>query len=269
MKIKERFEKSISWKLTGLFTAILIVVAVFYSVYFPIKQKDLSLTAAKSKVALVAEMLSFSVGAGFADDNFALVTKAFNWAKKDPNFNYIGILDESNSVFVDYNPKNLPINAANLAQQPGLRANSESVTIVTPIQYNDKNYGSIVLNYSLVKVNQEISSSRTVAFFLTIVILLAAIGLVVFFLKKITQDILKVRDAAREVGEGDLSHYVEVSSRDEVGDLAAAINRMIDSLRSKEEENRKTMEMVDGIVAEIRRTAELQKAGDLEARGGG
>jgi two-component system, NtrC family, sensor kinase len=70
------------------------------------------------------------------------------------------------------------------------------------------------------------------------------------------QPIVRLARAARDVGRGDLSTFVEVRSDDELGQLTQAFNDMTSRLR----------EVYDGLEAEVRkRTAELRlREADLE-----
>ncbi len=52
----------------------------------------------------------------------------------------------------------------------------------------------------------------------------------VYFSKKITNPIIKLRDATRKVSKGDLSTRMEIESRDEVGELAGSFNQMVAAL---------------------------------------
>jgi PAS domain S-box-containing protein len=52
----------------------------------------------------------------------------------------------------------------------------------------------------------------------------------VYFSKKITGPIIKLRDAIKSVSKGDLSARMEIEARDEVGELAGSFNQMVADL---------------------------------------
>jgi len=54
--------------------------------------------------------------------------------------------------------------------------------------------------------------------------------------RKIAMPMIKLRDHAEEIGRGNLDRHVEISSRDEIGQLAATINEMTVSLASSRQE---------------------------------
>jgi signal transduction histidine kinase len=64
----------------------------------------------------------------------------------------------------------------------------------------------------------------------------AATAVLLFFpLRFLVKPLGALRDAAKRISEGDLSQRVDVASRDEVGDLARAFNRMADAVGDRTE----------------------------------
>ncbi len=70
----------------------------------------------------------------------------------------------------------------------------------------------------------------TVTLAVTLVALVVAVGLVTLFVSQIVRPIVKLAAAARAISAGDLSQRVEIASRDEIGELAAAFNLMSEQL---------------------------------------
>ncbi len=69
---------------------------------------------------------------------------------------------------------------------------------------------------------------------LTAVIMLASIFLAIaagsYLSKRITKPIINLRDAAIKIGDGRLDTQIKIETRDEIGDLAKAFNRMAEDL---------------------------------------
>ncbi len=61
--------------------------------------------------------------------------------------------------------------------------------------------------------------------------LLGVLGIGTAIARHITRPILAIAQASRQVAQGDLSQHVEVTTRDEVGELADAFNEMVAQLR--------------------------------------
>ncbi|MBI4430827.1 MAG: HAMP domain-containing protein [Candidatus Omnitrophica bacterium] len=67
--------------------------------------------------------------------------------------------------------------------------------------------------------------------FLTIIILCVALGIGWFFSRGITQSIQVLVEGTRKISGGDLQTRIKVSSKDEIGDLGVAFNRMVEDLQ--------------------------------------
>jgi methyl-accepting chemotaxis protein len=81
-----------------------------------------------------------------------------------------------------------------------------------------------------------------------------------------TRSIIALRDVTRKVTEGDLEQAVRVDRDDEIGDLGRSIAEMIRTLRENNEASRKTIGVATEVVAEITRTTEFLKKGELSRR---
>ena len=91
-------------------------------------------------------------------------------------------------------------------------------------------------------------------------ILVLSIVVVSLFSRTVSRPIIKLRDAAFEIGKGKLDTKVEVTSRDEVGDLAESFNEMVSNLT-------KTMASRDSLnreIAQRKRTEEALRDSDRQ-----
>jgi two-component system NtrC family sensor kinase len=102
------------------------------------------------------------------------------------------------------------------------------------------------------------AANRVMSSFLLIAGTSVAFLLVIllFLTTRIVRPLRKMALATREIAKGDLSHFVEVDSRDELGDLADSFNQMTRHLRTANEklvEGAKTLEWkVDERTRELR-----------------
>ncbi|MFQ5604621.1 MAG: ATP-binding protein [bacterium] len=71
------------------------------------------------------------------------------------------------------------------------------------------------------------------AVYAPIAILSVAIGY--YFSRKITQPLLQLVEGTQKVAAGNWEHRVQVQSRDEVGELVAAFNKMVSTLKEKQD----------------------------------
>ncbi|MEW6368587.1 MAG: methyl-accepting chemotaxis protein [Acidobacteriota bacterium] len=106
---------------------------------------------------------------------------------------------------------------------------------------------------------------------------LALLGTVGFFISRsITIPVRRLTDGAKLLGAGKLEHQIEIRSKDEIGDLGAAFNRMAGELRTSlqtEREGRAKLEDLLGAIAEASArvtsaAAEILAATTQQASGG-
>lgn len=236
-----------------VFLIPLLVVVTFVVLYFPSQQKKASLADIEKQVSTLSEMLAFSVGAGLSDGNFELVQTAFEWSKKDENVDYVAILDEDDEALIEYNPKNYSIELSSIK---GLTQDEEKVAFVNaiPIEYKDELYGKIILAYSLVNTNEQISSNTLTS--LLIVGLIAVIGIawVIVSFNKTVKGLLHLREAAVAASHGNLEVEISKTSSDEIGDLEEAFSVMMTNIKTAnlaiEEEKRSVEQKVEIAVRE-------------------
>lgn len=113
--------------------------------------------------------------------------------------------------------------------------------IATPILDGNGNVQTTILVYLKTdNVQSAIQGSilRTILVSLAVIL----IGILISFLLSngITRPIRKLTAAVRVMGQGDLSHRVQVETRDEVGILAQSFNKMADDLQTYMEDLRRT-----------------------------
>jgi methyl-accepting chemotaxis protein len=103
--------------------------------------------------------------------------------------------------------------------------------VSAPIWVNGRHWGSFITGFSLQRVNAltAIIIRRTV---IAAWVLVVAISAAAFFVaRSIARPILRLRDAATALAGGELAQKIHVNSKDEVGELAAALDAAISTWR--------------------------------------
>ncbi|MBI5694159.1 MAG: response regulator [Nitrospirae bacterium] len=96
--------------------------------------------------------------------------------------------------------------------------------------------GSVRLGLKYNSVSAHIYPLLIKSFFVALFTFILASALVSFLVsRKIVNPIVELSGTASQIAEGDLSRRLDISSRDEVGQLADSFNRMAESLREREE----------------------------------
>jgi len=118
--------------------------------------------------------------------------------------------------------------------------------------------GDIRLVLSLEGVNKSIAEARLAAIILTLLVVVATIAFITFFIRFVTKPLKMLVAVTDQVARGDLGQRVQLQQHDELGQLAATFNKMIESLQQSRNEiedyNRTLEEKI------IQRTLELEEA---------
>jgi two-component system, NtrC family, sensor kinase len=90
--------------------------------------------------------------------------------------------------------------------------------------------------------------------------------LIVWFLVgRATQPLRQLRDSAEAVGRGDFSRRVEVTSRDECGELAAVFNQMTENIKTSREQLEQTVETLKSTQNQLIQSEKLSGIGEFVA----
>jgi len=113
----------------------------------------------------------------------------------------------------------------------------------------------IVLGFSLSPIQEASVALVQRNIMWGLVILIPAVVLSFFLSKTISKPLIGLSTAAKIVADGNLNHTVKVKSKDEVGLLSHAFNRMVNSLNRAEQNlkisNERFLKVLDSIYADI------------------
>jgi methyl-accepting chemotaxis protein len=117
-------------------------------------------------------------------------------------------------------------------------------------------------------VSQESTKSLSASVVVTIVGVLIALvlGVIVALVitRIISRPIIATAEIAKKISEGDLTATLEVKSRDEIGDMATAMNRMVENLRNVVSDVSKAADNVSSGSQEMSATAQQLSQGASE-----
>ena len=115
--------------------------------------------------------------------------------------------------------------------------------------------GSLNLGLSIERIQREINKNTIIALSVTIVLVLILILGAVFVGSVITKPIHRVIEVSSNIAKGDFSSTLEVTSNDEVGKLASAINEMsnrldtsIGELEESEKKIKETRDFLENVI---------------------
>ncbi len=111
---------------------------------------------------------------------------------------------------------------------------SKMLSVAYPIVIDQQIIGAVILNASIPELERtirEVVRLTVVGFFI-----MGAVSFVLIYLssKNITKPLLEMNEAAKIIASGDFEKRIEVSTRDEVGQLGESFNEMAKSLDEQE-----------------------------------
>jgi len=141
------------------------------------------------------------------------------------------------------------------------------VSIILPLRLAGGKRGAVEIVKPLALIETDIERAR-LSRLATTLLLLATIFLVVYVVlsRNLSRPILSLLAGARALGEGDLSHRVEVKKTgDELAQLAAEFNRMADNLEAQQSATLSEAETRLNVEKELRHSERLASIGRLAA----
>ena len=141
------------------------------------------------------------------------------------------------------------------------------VSIILPLRLAAEKRGAVEIVKPLALIETDIARAR-LSRLATTLLLLATIFLVVYVVlrRSLSRPILSLLVGARALGEGDLSHRVEVGKTgDELAQLASEFNRMADNLEAQRRATLSEAETRLNVEKELRHSERLASVGRLAA----
>lgn len=104
------------------------------------------------------------------------------------------------------------------------------LSVVVPWGKDDTINGGIVLHSPVVGLNETVSSIREIILLTILIIVLVITALVSYLSWSISRPLSQIDKVAAEIGHGNYKKRIDITSEDEIGDLANTINSMAEKL---------------------------------------
>jgi len=142
---------------------------------------------------------------------------------------------------------------------PRHNGNNHTLTVITPIHLGGQVVGTYEMTVSMNSAYADLDARVKNLIAISMVFLFFLIISFLYLLRiHVIKPIKIFRDAANIIGEGNLDTQIQIKSKDELGELADAFNKMTDDLKKSRDEIEKYSETLEDQVDE--RTRELEKS---------
>ncbi|WP_201980710.1 sensor histidine kinase [Hymenobacter rubidus] len=221
-------------------TSIVLLFSFFVLFYLPAIQTQNLLNNFNKEVQNRASTVALGVKIAMTEQNFQGVQTAMDFVKKDPLLKYVSLLQTD--TVRDKSGSRYHVNRTVFKTYPEQRkidvnAESDDSTVVKRASFSTPVMkGEIMLAFSTREIIQSKRQIRITSLFFSFLVF--SVGIIIGFglARNISVPVLQLRDAATRVGRGDLTQRVLSRSRDEIGELGVAFNKMVNDLSTARQE---------------------------------
>ena len=225
---------SLKTKIWLTILTIVLMFSFFTLFYFPDQQGKLLLKNYNSEVQNLANTVALGVKISLTEQNFEGVQTAMEFVKDDRRMLFVSML-QSDSVWNDahtnYKIQESVFKTFPETQHPNPNVVSNDSLIVKRAPFNSPSMsGSILLAFTTKEIVESKRRIRQTSLLVSGGVFLIGILIGFWLARNISVPVLALRNAAIRVGKGDLTQRVENFGSDEIGELGAAFNKMVDDL---------------------------------------
>ncbi len=221
---------SLRFKISLSFVLAFAALVVFILIFFPAQQSLQVRKALEDKTLSIAKMVAMNVAPGLEFEDKEMVQEAFRSAAQDPDLDFIAVFDNDNNLFAAYNFRQ-SFGIASVKE--GMSISGDLLLCKLPVTSEGMRLGYLLVGMSLSRIKGQIARYRALVVVVSVLVLVFG-GLLGFLVGgAIAKPMVTLAQRSAEISEraGDLTTQIPVVTQDEVGQLAAAFNKMIAGLR--------------------------------------
>jgi signal transduction histidine kinase len=225
----------------ALLVNLLVVVLILGTAFFVERGQRSAIVQEVEKRALVmAQALESAVAADLVTYNYVSIEQTVQKFSKGPDLVYIFVFDKEGSVAAQFmrdqpldqirqqrgevRPRGAIVDQVHV---PGTEQETVyDVRLPVVVEGTANPWGGIRLGVSLQAMHQEISRTRWQIVGFVFLGLLAGSVAATVLANRMARPIQSLTNGVAAVGRGDFGHRIEVTSRDELGQLSTAFNEM-------------------------------------------
>jgi methyl-accepting chemotaxis protein len=266
--MKKIGQLSVRTKLVLVIGASLTAISLFLLAFFPTKMESISRRWAERRALDVSTVIAEQVKSQLAFESDKQAAETLAGLRTAGDTVYAVALKSDRTFFAGWNHEKAPTLAA-IPEAPKTTDSGQVLHVAIPLKQTLGPPGVLLVGFSTAEAVAEAHDNRNSV--LIAAALVFAIGLLLAFLtgSVITRPIVSLRHATeRIVSAGDLTQKIDVRSRDEVGELAATFEQMVERLRTVPISMRESAELLTKTVDRLSAsTAEQGEAVTRQAAG--
>jgi len=164
-------------------------------------------------------------------------------------------------------------NEKDLLKQVYARDTGEKMwDISAPVYVKGKHWGGFRIGFSMEKTEKKIAELKMQIVGAMLIMLIATSFTIYFVVRRITKPLLRLTETARRIADGSLDEEVPVESRDEIGKLAEAFNKMttviVKNLKVEVEKSNRLMASIKDAIVHLSSSANEMMAISVQQSSG-
>jgi two-component sensor histidine kinase/HAMP domain-containing protein len=233
------------------------LMCLFIFLYFPPQQERILVRALRSRGHSIAAMMAYNLSAAITFDDAETIAEVVRSARQNPDLVYAVVMDHNGrellaegrpradrAVFLEATPEN-PVSRDGFVFR-----------VAEGVAFRGREIGRVHLGFSLEDLKLEARRIRVFAGVVSASVFLLGMALLYGLSALVTRPLRHMAETVRRISAGDLTERASASSRDEVGQLAASFNGMVDKLAGAQRELEAANQSLEKRVEE--RTRSLQ-----------
>jgi len=228
-------------KLSLMVNLLIILLIVGSALVVERRQRIAIVNEVEKRALVMAHALESATAADLVTYNYVSIEQTVLKFSKEPDLVYVLVLDKEGNTaaqFLRDYPLGRVLNQRAETRKPGSSSIEQisvpgteqetvyDVNLPVKIEGSPEPWGTMRLGVSLKGMHQEIARTRWQIAGLGVLALLMGSASATLLARRITRPIQAMTRGVGAVGRGDYSQRIEVSSRDELGQLSVAFNEM-------------------------------------------
>ncbi|HET6924693.1 MAG TPA: HAMP domain-containing sensor histidine kinase, partial [Candidatus Saccharimonadales bacterium] len=221
---------------------VLLLLAMFAAITFVIVRENTHtlrnglVNQSKSFAALATQPIGSNFVLYSQSGTIRIHQKVDSFTALDPDINQVEIVDTMGNILFADQPDNqipVPASAASAISPTYLHDQNGNLSAIVQPYLEDFGIHRYAVVYSISYANVDKSVREIVTLILSLSIAILLVSLVVWYgliNRLFLRPVARISKDTLRISQGDLEHQVRVGRNDEIGDLAAAVNKMAASL---------------------------------------
>ena len=283
---------TIKQKLVAATALLLLLVGLFISIYFPLRQQVAMKKYLTDKASVVAGMVAYNSQAGLSFSDSSAVNEALNSLKAVNDVAFALVLDANGDTFAEYGGAKAKLLLSEIrsvakTEESKTWESGDLLLTLIPVS-NDDSLGKVALGINLHSLKSAVAANSYVAASIGLFILLVGSLGFSLFASRLVRPIVSLQHAAEKIAKGDPGVVVDIESKDEIGRLADSFRELVQyfkgvaaaaeainkgdlsaqvMVKSDQDIISKNLLALKGVLDEVNRLLDAMREGRLSVRG--